>query len=170
MDLPKLDEYHKQAKERLLSKIQIDDKTGWWNWVGSVSQNGYGRIAYKYARGWSFEAYRLSYMLFKKTVISSNLQIDHICENKRCCNPTHLREVTQQQNILRGKSVIAINARKTQCPKGHEYNKENTRYYKNGRSCRKCENIRGKIRYKPKAIIQYAKNLLIAESVIIGGV
>ena len=170
MGLLKLDKYHKQAKERLLSKIQIDDKTGCWNWTGSISQKGYGRIAYKYAKGWSFEAYRLSYMLFKKTVLSSKLQIDHICENKRCCNPEHLREVTQQQNILRGASVIAVNSRKTHCPKDHEYTVKNTRWYKNTRFCRKCETIRGRIRYEPKAIMQYAKNLLIAESVMVGGI
>jgi hypothetical protein len=26
------------------------------------------------------------------------LEIDHICHNESCCNPTHLRPVTRQQN------------------------------------------------------------------------
>jgi len=34
-------------------------------------------------------------------------------ENRRCVNPDHLEPVTRRENILRGQSLMAHNARKT---------------------------------------------------------
>jgi hypothetical protein len=76
--------------------------------------------------------------------------IDHLCRNRRCVNPAHLDQVTQQENLLRAPATFqAINAAKTACPQEHEYTPENT-YLKRqsqGRSgfarvCRECERAR----------------------------
>jgi hypothetical protein len=34
--------------------------------------------------------------------IGDKLQIDHLCRNRRCCNPKHLQMVTASENIWRG--------------------------------------------------------------------
>jgi hypothetical protein len=65
----------------------------------------------------------------------------------------HLELVSNKENILRGNSFAAKNAVKTHCPKGHEYNFENTRYkvikegWRKGvsRFCRQCKRDRNKI-------------------------
>jgi hypothetical protein len=49
-----------------------------------------------------------------------------------------LEVVSIKENVLRGIGPSAINKRKTHCKRGHEFNKENTRITKKGRSCRIC--------------------------------
>ena len=42
-------------------------------------------------------AYRVSYMLFRGEIPPA-MQIDHICHNRACVNPNHLRLATTTQN------------------------------------------------------------------------
>lgn len=39
---------------------------------------------------------------------------------------------------------------KTHCPQGHEYNEENTRWYKGSRNCRVCDRDRQRIKRSRK--------------------
>lgn len=74
--------------------------------------------------------------------ITDNLVIDHMCRNRACINPDHLRLVTRRVNSTENVAdTIAWKASraKTHCPKGHEYNQENTYHNKGRRSCRKCQ-------------------------------
>jgi hypothetical protein len=52
--------------------------------------------------------------------IPDGLVIDHLCRVRWCCNPEHLEAVTNRENILRGESPPARNARKERCDRGHE--------------------------------------------------
>lgn len=56
---------------------------------------------------------------FSPEPISDGLQIDHLCRNTWCVNPTHLESVTPKVNTLRSNAQSAINARKTHCNRGH---------------------------------------------------
>jgi hypothetical protein len=49
--------------------------------------------------------------------IPEGLVLDHLCRNRWCCNPEHLQPVSNMENILRGESPPARNARKQCCPK-----------------------------------------------------
>ncbi len=155
-----MDEYHTKAKKRLLSKVKFDEKTWCWNWTGHIAKAGYGRIGYKYSNHQAYEAYRLSYILFKGK-LDPNLQIDHLCRNRRCVNPEHLEQVTKKENLLRGIGIGAKNKSKTHCPQGHEYTPENTRISpaNGGRCCNECQRIRDFYRHVQKN----AKVLLNAE-------
>lgn len=44
-------------------------------------------------------------------------ELDHLCRNHSCAEPRHLEEVTHRENVLRGNSPTAHNARKGNCPK-----------------------------------------------------
>jgi hypothetical protein len=46
--------------------------------------------------------------------------------------------------------LVAANAAKTHCPKGHEYNPENTISRRGGRECRACGVEASKARYNNK--------------------
>jgi len=53
--------------------------------------------------------------------VPNGLELDHLCRNTLCVNPTHLEAVTHKVNVLRGEGWAAKNARKTHCPQGHSY-------------------------------------------------
>lgn len=131
---------------RFLSKISVSEN-GCWEWMGEVSKiHGYGRIYFKKKK---YNAHRVSYDMFfgikERTTV-----IDHICRNKSCVNPDHLREVTVRTNTLENSICSAVHKKaQTHCINGHEYTKENTivTYGKQGgerRSCRQCHRVRSR--------------------------
>lgn len=74
---------------------------------------------------------------------SSEMQIDHIDNDKKNNTIKNLRYMTGKENVLRGNCPPALNARKTHCPRGHEYITENLcAWYLPKRKCRICHNAR----------------------------
>jgi hypothetical protein len=80
--------------------------------------------------------------------IPAGMHIDHLCRNPACHNLEHLELVTARTNTLRGVSPMAVNAAKTHCQHGHEFNAENTWVNpKTGaRQCRECSRERLRVR------------------------
>lgn len=131
-------------------RIQIDEVTGCWNWLGHTDPLGYGRIG-KEMFGDGL-AHRASYRLFVGQILAG-LTIDHLCRNTSCVNPAHLEMVDKRENTLRGYGPTATNHRKTHCPRGHEFDMHNTYVNPtNGqRRCRKCHTARERERRLAKA-------------------
>jgi len=114
-----------------------------WDWIGASHESGYGlfRIGGKMKR-----THRIVYELVNGP-IPIGLQIDHLCRNTRCCNPSHLEAVTAKVNVQR--STVPQSSRNraamiTECPQGHPYSIENTIFQatrggpKTSRKCRIC--------------------------------
>ena len=136
------------------SQFIPEPNSGCWLWMGDVSPAGYGVL---YLRGVSMGrkqyAHRVAHELFKGP-IPKNLEIDHKCRVRCCCNPDHLEAVTRRENLLRGLGG-RLKARVTHCPRGHEYSTENT-YIEpkgGGKHCRECDRLRGKLRRKAMGIV-----------------
>ncbi len=79
---------------RFAKKIEVDSKTGCWNWTASLNNAGYGNFNRTSAHRFIYE--------FVFGSISHKLQIDHLCRNRKCCNPNHLEMVLATVNISRG--------------------------------------------------------------------
>lgn len=122
---------------RFLKKVQVLDN-GCWQWIAAISYVGYGVFSIRHK---CVYAHRCIYEYYYNK-LDPKLQIHHMCRNRRCCNPLHLKLITQKENLLKGNGVSAINARKTHCIHGHPYTKKNTWFNKkNGRVCRACAKI-----------------------------
>lgn len=113
---------------------------GCWSWTGRLSYKGYGEFWFE---GKNHPAHRVVYeILIEK--IPDGFVIDHLCRNRACTNPDHMKVVTNKENVLRGIGITAQNKRKTHCHRGHELTEENVwrkGHLKEWRSCRECSRI-----------------------------
>lgn len=116
----------------------MDDQIGFYGqcWIfDGYLNNGYGRAK---VNGKVQTVHRVVYEALVGGVPECWV-LDHLCRNRACYNPLHLEPVTQQENILRGLGLAAINARKTHCPAGHPYSGDNLYIQPGGgRKCRVC--------------------------------
>ena len=137
--------------KRFIKYLKITE-TGCWEWQGAIDKkDGYGY----FTLGKLEYAHRSSYKLFKGE-IEKGLQIDHLCRNRPCVNPDHLEPVTPKENTMRSPIAPAsVNAKKTQCNRGHEYTSMTMKIIKSTgeRRCRVCERInKANFRRKRKAL------------------
>jgi hypothetical protein len=110
-----------------------------WNWTDSL-RSGYGTFYVSGARNAQqrIAAHRYAYELLVWP-IGPDLELDHLCRNRRCVNPAHLEEVPHRINVLRGTGISAQRAGQTHCKNGHEMTPANTIWLPSGtRRCRAC--------------------------------
>lgn len=69
-----------------------------WEWTGSKTMNGEGYGEY-FSRGEKVRMHRLSYQVFNGP-IPDGLFVLHKCDNKKCCNPSHLFVGTHRDNMI----------------------------------------------------------------------
>lgn len=126
------------AAERFWAKVELTEDC--WVWTGHL-RRGYGTLMRNGEHGY---AHRFAYESLVGP-IPEGLQIDHLCRNRACVNPSHMEPVTRRENILRGEGSAAKNARKTHCKRGHILSGENLYLYKGAvRICRQCQ--QGRVR------------------------
>ena len=121
-------------------------ESGCWEWVGAANNHGYGQIR---IAGKTTYAHRL---MFERVngPIPEGLHLDHLCRNPPCVNPAHLEVVTCRENMLRGVSPLAAQAKADKCKRGHDLSGENLRWHTSpgrrrpGRGCRACDQTRNR--------------------------
>lgn len=81
-------------RERLAAIIAAHSADECWPWTGRLDRDGYGRA------GGNKAAYRLAYEHLVAP-IPEGLEIDHLCRNRACVNPSHMEPVTRRANAQR---------------------------------------------------------------------
>lgn len=142
-------------EERFWSKVDKDgpvpahrpDLGPCWLWAASLNHYGYGQFSLS---GRPQAAHRISYEMLV-SAIPAGLELDHLCRDHACVNPSHLEPVTHAENMRRGRSG-AHQLAKTHCPHGHPYQGENLCVDRRGfRQCRACNQARERLRVRRRA-------------------
>ena len=128
--------------QRLESKYERITESGCWIWTGSTVWGGYGMVKFN---GKNKLAHRVAYEYYTGETIPLGMDLDHKCRVRCCVNPAHLEIVTRKENLRRGLTGKSNNhnARKTHCPRGHEYTLLST----GKRACYTCNNIKRRVKY-----------------------
>lgn len=104
-----------------------------WVWGGYTNHDGYGRVRWK--RKLTM-VHRLMYTQYVGE-IPLGFELDHLCRNRACVNPTHLEPVLHKENMRRG---ISRCSKKVDCKRGHPLAGNNLYLDPTGaRQCRKCD-------------------------------
>jgi len=103
-----------------------------WEWSGYRDRDGYGRV---YFDGKQRNAHRVVYELTRGEIPAAS-EIDHLCRNRSCVRPDHLRTVSHRENVFApGSLALAkIQSERKTCPRGHVYDGS----YRNMRRCSQC--------------------------------
>lgn len=122
----------------------IIEENGCHTWIGAVANGGYGVVQVKGRKQY------VTRLRYEQEIgsIPSGLVLDHvICDRGKqgCCNPRHCKPVTIAENIMRGSSLPAQNARKTHCHRGHSLTGDNlsphTLHTRGRRVCKRCQKL-----------------------------
>jgi hypothetical protein len=127
--------------DRIAAKIEPEPTSGCWLWLARLDRDGYGGVSWN---GAPRIAHRVVYQLLVGP-IPEGLQLDHLCRNRACVSPWHLRPTTPRRNTLARGSLAptASNAAKTHCKHGHPFDGVNIKRRRDGnRDCRTCRRER----------------------------
>lgn len=78
---------------------------GCWEWAGAMWGNGYGKTSVK------VHGTRLAHRAFyaeHRGPIPKDMDLDHLCRNRRCVRPDHLEPVPHQINLIRGHEARTV--------------------------------------------------------------
>lgn len=78
--------------DKILEKIKIVDEC--WIWSGQITTIGYPRQ--KFSKRKKYLVHRFLYNFFHNN-LSKNQIVYHLCHNKICVNPIHLKAMTQSE-------------------------------------------------------------------------
>jgi hypothetical protein len=123
---------------------------GHWIWQGAANQKTHHGLVT--VNGHLRYLHRFIFCLVHELSYHDDFYACHKqeCSRPRCWNPDHIYKGNNSTNVNDMVELKThVEARKTHCPRGHEYDKENTRIAFNGkRICLACRRQRDRNRIR----------------------
>ena len=101
----------KNLSARIMSRV-TETPDGCWTWTGALVR-GYGVIS---VGGKTRYVHRMLYEIVNGE-IPENHDLDHLCRESSCVNPSHLEPVTRSENVARMLNKQPLD----RCRRGHKY-------------------------------------------------
>lgn len=101
------------VEKRLWNKVDRKNDADCWPWEGAVNKDGYGSLRIAQMKT-DVRAHRIAYAI-AHGLPAQGIVIMHLCDNPKCCNPAHLAQGLQKDNMRdmdkknRRKPPIGIN-------------------------------------------------------------
>jgi len=83
-------------EERFWERVDKNGSNDCWVWMAGCFSNGYGQIE---SNKKNRRVHVVSFELFYKRKVKDGYILHHICNNKKCCNPAHLQEMTIAEHL-----------------------------------------------------------------------
>ncbi|MHC2299196.1 hypothetical protein ACVJBD_003402 [Rhizobium mongolense] len=93
-----------QIRDKIMSRVVIDEVTGCWLWTGPTSgDEGRGAGYPRMSLGGQTVAVHLVMWTNEHGYIPGKKELDHVCRNRLCVrpHPDHLELVTRKRNAIR---------------------------------------------------------------------
>lgn len=85
-----------EFRARFLDRVGPPDERGCHPWLGNVDRDGYGRVC---CYGKVRRASHVALELYDGLPVEPGTVVMHSCDNPPCCEPTHLRRGTPDENV-----------------------------------------------------------------------
>lgn len=87
--------------DKVWAKVNVTSPTECWPWTGALKK-GYGYVIKPDGKGG--QIFTGAYKVIHEDLngpIPEGVELDHTCNNRVCCNPLHLEEVSHSENMKR---------------------------------------------------------------------
>lgn len=126
---------------RFFENIAVTPEAKCFEWQKSTIAGGYGRFTFDRV---THPAHRVAWVIAHRKPVPEGHELDHLCRNRACVNPSHLEPVLTRENVRRGTSGAAAFMRSYDetglCPRGHRLDTPDAWEERSpgSRRCRQC--------------------------------
>lgn len=110
---PSIHPVPRRVIDRIFDRVEVKGSGECWPWKLSLGSHGYSQASWSIGGGRNAvtTAHRVAWMAAMGP-IPEGLTIDHLCRNHPCCNPAHLRLLSNVENARdngrRRSSALAV--------------------------------------------------------------